>query len=251
MDSSRYPLDLILVPLSICLTVGYHACLWHASNAENSVTNIGVGMKMRKTWAQTIVDVSYKEIDHSFLPSYSINSPLISFSLSHGFMQDNKKKDMLAIQSLRNSLMSAILSASIAILINTTMAALSNNAYKASHLLRHAIFGSQTGPTIALKFASASLLLLFSFLCSSMAVWCLIEANFLINSSELFQGQAQRMLKRGWVLGLVGNRALYVTLSILLWLFGPVPLALSSVALVWVFYNLDFVHGIWSKEVLF
>nr|XP_010921163.1 uncharacterized protein LOC105044834 [Elaeis guineensis] len=220
MDSSRCPLDLILVPLSICLTVGYHAYLWHASNAKNPVTNVGVSMKIRKIWAQTIVD-------------------------------DNKRKGMLGVQSFRNPLMATILSASIAILINTSMAALSNNAYKSSHLLRHAISGSQTGPTIALKFASASLLLLFSFLCSSMAVWCLIEANFLINSSELFKGQAHRMLKRGWVLGLVGNRALYVTLSILLWLFGPVPLALSSVALVWVFYNLDFINGTRSKEVLF
>ncbi|XP_008782672.1 uncharacterized protein LOC103702144 [Phoenix dactylifera] len=220
MDLSRYPLDLILMPLSICLTAGYHAYLWHASNAKNPVSNVGLSMKRRKAWAQTIVD-------------------------------DNNKKGILGVQSLRNSLMSAILSASIAILISTSLAALSNNAYNSRLLLRHAVFGSQTGPTVALKFASSSLLLLFSFLCSSMAVWCLVEANFLINApGELFQGQAQRMLKRGWVLGLVGSRALYVTLSILLWSFGPVPVALSSVALVWVFYNLDFINGIGSKEVL-
>ena len=139
--------------------------------------------------------------------------------------------------------MSAILSASVAIMLNSCLAAVANNTYNSSHILRNPVFGSQTGNLIVLKYASASLLLLVSFLCSSIAVGCTIEASFLIScgSGELqHMVQAARLFTRGSVLAIVGNRMLYVAVSLLLWMFGPVPLALSSVAMVWVFYNLDF-----------
>ncbi|CAD5196195.1 unnamed protein product [Musa acuminata subsp. malaccensis] len=209
MDLCRYPLDLILVPLSLLLTAGYHTYIWFGSKAKQPATTIGYTMSKRETWLQ-------------------------------GVIQDNKKKDMLGVQSLRNALMSAILSASIAVTISTSLAALANNAYNSSHLRRHEFFGSQEGSTVVLKYASALLFLLFSFLSNSLAIGCLIDANFLINAGEEeFHKQAQKMLKRGCVLAVVGNRVLLVTLPMLLWFFGPVPMALSSVAMVLVFYELD------------
>ncbi|XP_072975132.1 uncharacterized protein [Typha angustifolia] len=207
-----YPLDITLVPLSLFLTAGYHAYLWQRSKAKHPATTIGITIKRRTKWIRTILQ---------------------------------EKKGMLGVQSLRNTLMSAILSATVAILINTAMAALANNAYNSSHLLRREVFGAQGGSTILVKYGSASLLLLLSFLCSSMAVGTIIDANFLINATgELLHEQTEKMLKRGWVLATVGNRLLFSTLPFLLWLFGPVPLAVSSLVMVLAMYNLDFkCHG--------
>ncbi|ONK62693.1 uncharacterized protein A4U43_C07F6980 [Asparagus officinalis] len=211
MDSSKYSLDLILVPASLFLTVGYHAYTWQCSKLKKPVTSTGLNLMKRRAWLADI------------LPADS-------------------KKAMLGVQSLRNFLMSAILSASIAIILNSCLAAVANNTYKYSNLLQNPVFGLQTGNLLILKYASVSLLLLFSFLCSSIAVGCIIEASFLITASEelVYMAQAERMFDRGSVLAIVGNRVLYIAISLLLWVFGPVPLAISSVGMVWVLYNLDF-----------
>lgn len=150
---------------------------------------------------------------------------------------------MLAVQSLRNTLMATILTASIAILVNVALAALSNNAYSAEHLLNNPIFGLQSGRILALKFGSASLLLLLSFLCSSMSVGFLIDANFLINACGDFSSSPDHthaVFERGFTLALIGNRVLCITFPLLLWMLGPVLVALSSVGLVWALYELDF-----------
>lgn len=82
-----------------------------------------------------------------------------------------------------------------------------------------------------------------------MAIGCLIDANFLINAMSSGEGHdqtysndayTQRIMERGFLLAVVGERVLCVTFSLLFWMLGPVPVALSSVALVWGLYVLDF-----------
>ncbi|KAE8721088.1 Lung seven transmembrane receptor family protein isoform 1 [Hibiscus syriacus] len=147
--------------------------------------------------------------------------------------------------------MVTILSASIAILVNLALAALTNNTYNASHLFHGEIFGSQSERIYALKYGLASLFLSVSFLCSFMAVGFLIDSNLLINvvyvddddddrfSSDPYS-YTQTIFERGFGLALVGNRVLCVTFRMLLWMFGPLPVVLSSATLVWGLYEFDF-----------
>ncbi|CAK7343546.1 unnamed protein product [Dovyalis caffra] len=207
-------LDTILVPLSLAFMVGYHAYLWQCFKNKPSQTTDGIEALKRKAWFA---------------------------QLNEG----DAKTGTLAVQSLRNAQMTTILTAIIAILINLALAALTNNTYKASHLLNgSAFFGSQSGKLYVLKFGSASLFLLVSFLCSSMGLAFLIDANFLINAgSREFSSSptyTQTVFERGFMLALMGNRVLCITFPLVIWMFGPVPVALSSVALVWVLYGLDF-----------
>ena len=138
--------------------------------------------------------------------------------------------------------METILISLTAITINIALAAFTNNAYSARHSLSGSVFGSQSGQMFGLKYLSASLFLLTSFLCSSMGVGCLIDANILINSSDEFSspGYAEMIMERGFMLGVVGNRMLWTALPLLSWMLGPVSFMVSSVALVWGFYQLDF-----------
>lgn len=160
----------------------------------------------------------------------------------------------MAVQTLRNSQMLIILTASIAIIFNISLAALTNNAYNATRgPSNFELVGLVSGRTFALKYGMASVLLLFSFFCSSMAVVFLIDVAFLIDVSvEISCVHIKRMLERGNTLALIGNRLLCMTFPILLWMFGPVPVAVSSVALVWWFYELDFAGKItdFHKESL-
>lgn len=79
-----------------------------------------------------------------------------------------------------------------------------------------------------------------------MAVGFLIDANFLMNVygdghflSE--DGHAETVLERGFALGAIANRVLCFIVPLLLWMFSPIALALSSLALVFVFHQHDFV----------
>ncbi|KAE8662789.1 hypothetical protein F3Y22_tig00113124pilonHSYRG00060 [Hibiscus syriacus] len=210
-------LDTVLIPFSLFLTLGYHAYLWKTFEQRPSSTKIGLEKLHREFWFRDI-------------------------------KQGDGKKGMLAVQSLRNTLMATILSASIAILVNLALAALTNNTYNASHLFNSEIFGSQSERIYALKYGLASLFLSISFLCSSMSVGFLIDANFLINAVSLDDDRfsydpysyTQTIFERGFSFAFVGNRVLCVAFPILLWMFGPLPVALSSAALVWGLYEFDF-----------
>lgn len=183
-------------------------------------------------------------------------------------MQGDDKKGMLAVQSLRNTLMATILTATVTILLSLCLAALTNNTFNAANQLHlrfnghsstsPAVIGLQSGRIIALKYGSAFISLLASFLCSSMAVGNLIDANFLINaltgerefsSSPFPDYHTETVMERGFNMAVVSNRVLCISFPLLLWMFGPVPVALSSVALVVVLYELDFPGQKFSTTV--
>ncbi|KAL9428604.1 hypothetical protein AB3S75_030565 [Citrus x aurantiifolia] len=206
-------LDSVLISLSLFLMLGYHANLWHSFKTRPLHTSIGIDALRRKFWFQ-------------------------------GIKEGDDKKGMLAVQSLRNTLMATILTAQIAILITLAMGALMNNAYKGSHIFNSAIFGSQSGRIFALKYGSASIFLLVSFFCSSVALGFLTDANFMVNACGddqfSYRAHTQSIFERGFTLALIGNRSLCMSFPMLLWMFGPLPVALASVALVWGLYELDF-----------
>ncbi|MCL7035839.1 hypothetical protein MKW94_023617 [Papaver nudicaule] len=203
-------LDRILVPMSIIISIGYHVYLAYCFKNKPLVTTLGVNTIRRRKWAQTIIE------------------------------DPNEKTGTLVIQSLRNSQMGSILGASVTILIISSLAAITNNAYNASDLLNNSYFGSQSIKTILLKYCFEYSFLVFSFFCSSMAVVCFVQLNFLLHVAEFSPGYVQDMFERGCWFAFLGNRAFYVTVPLLLWIFGPVPMMLSTMALVWVLYQLDF-----------
>ncbi|BAT83896.1 hypothetical protein VIGAN_04113600 [Vigna angularis var. angularis] len=205
-------LDTIFIPLSLLITLSYHVYLCHTIKNNPSRTTYGIDKLKRTTW---------------------------SLNLNQG----DASKAMLTVQSLRNTLMSTILTATITILINLGLAALSNNGYNASHLFSSGFFGSKSDKTFVLKYGSTSICLVMSFMFSSMAIGFLIDANFLMNAYGEFLsgGYTHTILERGFTLALVGSRVLCVAVPLMLWMLGPVPVLMASLVLVFVLHELDFV----------
>ncbi|CAN8267767.1 unnamed protein product [Cochlearia groenlandica] len=222
--------DGIIVPLSLFIAVGYHFFLWNTFKHNPTRTSIGIDASKRKSW--------FREIK-----------------------EGDDKTGMLAVQSLRNKKMVTILTATISILIFLSLAAVTNNAFNASHLFTAAnenvFFGSQKATIFVLKYASASLLLAVSFFFSSLSVTYLMDAIFLINAivkkhegdcdcgyefagTESFREYTRLVLERGFFMAMVGNRVMCVSIPLLLWMFGPLFVLASSLGLVWVLYQIDF-----------
>lgn len=67
MDMEMFKLDLILVPLSLCISACYHAYIWQSYNAKEPVTSIAITLGRRITWLQDIVKVSMMMMMHYIL----------------------------------------------------------------------------------------------------------------------------------------------------------------------------------------
>ena len=51
---------------------------------------------------------------------------------------------------------------------------------------------------------------------------------------------SKSVLERGFLMSVVGSRLLCISLPLLLWLIGPVLVLISSLAMLWVLYGLDY-----------
>ncbi|GKD72320.1 extensin like protein [Tanacetum coccineum] len=169
-------MDTILVPLSFFMTFGYHAYLWYQFKTKPSCTTIGIESIKRKHWLKDM-------------------------------RQGDDKNATLAVQSLRNTLMSSILVAMVSSIITVALTALINN--------------------------------------TSMAVATLIDANYLVYalgaepesdratspspSPSSSRKYTRDILERGFVLAIFGNRMLCITFPVLFWLVSPVVFVFASV----------------------
>ncbi|KAF3783926.1 hypothetical protein EJ110_NYTH31230 [Nymphaea thermarum] len=238
----KLSLDILLVPPSVALIVGYHVVLWCILKTQPLRTRRGITATRRRTWALALTERLQSNLTQKIFNMFSVFVWFEQFQ--------NGSRGMLGVQSLRNSLMAAILASTIAILTNSALAAMMNNIYNAHKLLHLSPFGSQADSIILLKYSLSSVFLLATFFCSSLGIGFLTEANFLINVTEGVTAKtAHTMLELGSELASVGNRVLFAAVPMLLWMFGPVSMAVSSVLLVCFFYDRDFNTGCRSGDV--
>ncbi|XP_073134651.1 uncharacterized protein [Henckelia pumila] len=219
MEWKKCYLDVILVPLGLFASISYHVWLWHAVRTRPFSTIIGTNARGRRFWVAAVI-------------------------------KDNEKKNILAVQTLRNTIMGATLMATTSILLCSGLAAVISSTYSIKKPLNDVVYGAHGEFMVAVKYVTLLLLFLFSFLCHSLSIRFINQVNFLINCPPGNQSggivtaeYVSELLERGFLLNTVGNRLFYAALPLLLWIFGPVLVFLCSVTMVPVLYNLDFVFS--------
>ncbi|XP_010263285.1 PREDICTED: uncharacterized protein LOC104601589 [Nelumbo nucifera] len=210
-------LDLVLVPLGFLATFVYHIWLWHRVRTQPFTTTIGTNSAGRRLWVVTM-------------------------------MKDNDKKNILAVQTIRNAIMGLTLMATTSILLCSGLAAVISSTYSVKKPLNDTVYGAHGEFMVALKYVTLLFIFLFAFLCYSLSIRFVNQVNFLINSPQDPLGivtpeYISELLEKSFTLNTVGNRLFYSALPLLLWIFGPVPVFLSSIAMILILYNLDFVFG--------
>ncbi|KAF5726318.1 hypothetical protein HS088_TW23G01063 [Tripterygium wilfordii] len=220
MEWKKCYLDVILVPLGFLITLGYHFWLWHKVRTQPLTTIIGINATARRFWVSAI-------------------------------MKDNEKKNILAVQTLRNAIMGSTLMATTSILLSAGLAALISSTYSVKKPLEDAVYGAHGEFMVALKYVTVLTIFLFSFLCHSLSIRFINQVNIIINVPQqhdttsfiVTPDYVSELLEKGFLLNTVGNRLFYAALPLLVWIFGPVLVFLCSLTLVPVLYNLDFVVG--------
>lgn len=205
--------DLICLILSALVLLGYHLYLWRKIRQDPAYSIQAVNRQARAAWVAQI-------------------------------MQDGKK-DVLAIQTLRNSMMGAIFLATEAVLLiigTLTLSGLGSRvalsgAFHLSGVLPHDLWIAKL-----LLLLLAFFVAFFSF---SQAVRVFNHVGYMINLPAEGQGrimtpaQVASHLNRGGYYYSIGMRAYYLSVPLVFWLFGPYYLLGATIGLTLVLYRLD------------
>ncbi len=160
----------------------------------------------------------------------------------------SRDRDVLAVQTLRNSTMAATFLASTAILLIIGVLNLmqKNDGVGSMFSLVQPEHSAMSMSTHIWGFKLLPLLVVFfwAFFCFTLAIRMYNHVGYLINASS---GKAfgptpsfvARLLNRSGQYYSLGMRAYYLSVPLVFWLFGPLYLIVASIGLVVVLYHVD------------
>ncbi|XP_078173557.1 uncharacterized protein LOC144567327 [Carex rostrata] len=219
----KQELDYVLVPIGVFALLGYHLWLLYRVVMHPSTTVIGINSMNRRLWVQFV-------------------------------MQDPAKYGVLAVQSLRNNIMASTLLASTTIMLSSIIAVVmtnSNSATMGGVQGGALILGNTTQLGLSVKCLAILVCFLLAFFLNLQSIRYYSHGSILINvpfnqlptSAILLPGPGTKyvanVLNRGSYFWSLGLRALYFSLPLFLWIFGPIPMLACCLVLVSVLYFLD------------
>ncbi|KAF4356588.1 hypothetical protein F8388_006332 [Cannabis sativa] len=211
-------IDYMLVPLGILGMVVYHGWLLYRVIYHPTKTVIGVNAIHRRYWVRAM-------------------------------MEDVSKNGVLAVQTLRNNIMASTLLASTAIMLSSLIAVLMTNGGRNKTDLF--VFGDRSEASFSLKYFCILACFLVAFLFNLQSIRYFSHASILINvpykkiSRDHQQHQhltvdfVAKNVNRGSFFWSLGLRAFYFSFPLFLWIFGPLPMFISSFVLIFMLYFLD------------
>lgn len=209
-------IEIGLTAIAFGSLIAYH--LWHFLQIKHNtlMTDIGRNNQVRAKWVRMIMA---------------------------------ERRDILAVQTLRNWTMAATFLASTAILVSLgalNVALSTEKMTEVSDFLN--LFGSHHVTLWATKLLILAIAFFFAFFNFTLAVRYYNHVGFMINVPAESDGQtasqiagqiAIKILNRGAMHYHLGMRAYYIAIPLTLWLLGPTWLVLGSLVLTFALYRLD------------
>lgn len=218
-----YSFDLISFMLSVLVLVAYHLYIRYKMKKNPAYTVQAVNIIARTAWVETIMKDSGKEV--------------------------------LGVQTLRNSTMAATFLASTSVLLIIGVLTLSGQSDKLDntwHALN--ILGAKHTELWLVKLLLLLLDLFVAFFSFSMAVRVFNHVGYMINVpitrniKMICPAHVAVHLNRAGRFHSIGMRAYYFAVPLVFWLFGPHFMLLSTLILTAVLYRLDRAPKIWVEN---
>lgn len=209
-----YSNDLIGFLLSLLIVIAYHLYIRYKTRKNPAYTIQAVNVIARTAWVEAIMRESGKEV--------------------------------LAVQTLRNSTMAATFLATTSVLFIIGVLTLSGQGDKLEntwHALN--IVGAKHTDLWLTKLLLILLDLFVAFFSFSMAIRVFNHVGYMINVplarnfKMICPAHVAVHLNRAGKFYSIGMRAYYIVVPLVFWLFGPHFMLLSTVVLVVVLYQLD------------
>jgi len=204
--------EIMLVFLAAIVTIAYHLHLYTKVRREPLKTAIGITNHARQMWVKGVI---------------------------------KDKRDIMAVQTLRNQVMAATFLASTAILISlgSFSAAFRPGLFsEISHALN--LLGTKSETLWMLKLMLLGILFFVTFFNFTLAIRYYNHAGFMINTFEendaTVSGESvTRVVNHAALHYTIGMRGFYLSVPMALWLFGPIWMLAGSLVLITVLYRLD------------
>lgn len=221
-----YQVDIFSFLMSVLLVVAYYMFIAYKTRKDPAYTVQAVNVIARTSWVESIMKDSGKEV--------------------------------LAVQTLRNSTMAATFLASTSVLLIIGVLTLSAQGDKMEgtwHALNtmNSIGGAHADLWLA-KLLFLLLDLFVAFISFSMAVRVFNHVGYMINvpltrnHRMISPAHVAIHLNRAGMFYSVGMRAYYFTIPLVFWLFGPHFMLLTTVALIMTLYRLDRAPEILAED---
>ncbi|KAL0906766.1 hypothetical protein M5K25_025286 [Dendrobium thyrsiflorum] len=209
-------LDFVLVPLGLFVLALYHSWLLFSVLRRPNTTVIGLNALARRRWVQAM-------------------------------MADSLKNGVLAVQTVRNNIMASTVLATTAITLASLISVFVSATAKSS-TSSALVYGNQTSLASSVKLFAISLCFILAFLCHIQAIRYYAHVSFLVTTPPAVIDSTgglvsvkyvARSLNRGSFFWSLGLRAFYVSFTLFLWIFGPLPMFISSIVMCSLLYFLD------------
>jgi uncharacterized membrane protein len=158
--------------------------------------------------------------------------------------QDGLKNGVLAVQTLRNNIMASTLLATAAITLCSVIGVLVSSIAP-QEAAGGVLLGDKRLVTSSIKLLCVLVCFLVAFLCNVQAVRYYSHVSFLVSipigpsAPGLSPEYVNKAIARGGQFWSIGLRAFYFSFPLFFWLFGPIPMFVSSVVLVVLLHFLD------------
>ncbi len=204
--------EISFVVATFLVLTAYHGYWLHQVKRQPLRTYLGITKHLRRMWVESIM---------------------------------KERRDILAVQTLRNWIMASSFLASTAILIGLGLLSL---LFKPEHITELPFDFTQIFTRLrALFFVKVLLLILhffFAFFSFTLAMRYFNHVNFMINvplecDAMLNTAYVANILNLGNIHYTLGMRAYYLAAVVALWLFGPEWMFLGAVIMVIILYRQD------------
>jgi len=206
-------IDLIAFALSTALLAGYQLFLRYKLRSNPTYTIQAVNAIARSAWVESVM---------------------------------RERKDILAVQTLRNSTMAATFLASTAVLLIMGVLTLTAQGEKLGDVWHTLNVLGATHTTVWLSKLLLLLLDLFTaFFCFSMSIRIYNHVGYMINvplslaHKAISPEHVATHLNRGGAYYSLGMRAFYYTVPLVFWLFDPLLMLISTAALLALLVRVD------------
>ncbi|KAI3755760.1 hypothetical protein L1987_55566 [Smallanthus sonchifolius] len=202
-------LDLIMVPLGFLIMCIYHLFLLYRYLTSPEVTAIGYENHNKKAWVEKMLLLDSKD---------------------RGF----------AVAVLNGHMSASTSLSSISLVLCSLIGALLGNSSN-NFLTSRFILGDTSQSTSTIKYIGILSCFLLAFACFVQTTRHFVHACFLISmpTGDVPVECIQKAVLRGSNFWAIGLRALYFATTLLLWIFGPIPMLVGSIATVMILYFLD------------
>ncbi|XP_014518128.1 uncharacterized protein LOC106775507 [Vigna radiata var. radiata] len=202
-------LDLILVPSGLLIMFAYHLFLLYKYINQPHTTVMGFENNDKRIWVERI-------------------------------MQAEKRDVSTALSVIQSNTTAATFLASVSLTLSSLIGAWIANTPNI-FLQRELIYGDTRPTTVTIKYICLLTCFLLAFSCFVQSTRHFVHANYLISTPDSFVpvSSVEIAVIRGGDFWSLGLRALYFALDLLLWFFGPIPMFISSLAMVLVLNYLD------------